>query len=331
MTRDQARKLLGGYATNSLTESERQALYEAALEDQELFNALQDEQTLKELLADPVSRAQIHQTLVTPASTRAPFWSRPWTWGGVVGAVAATVLILAVLRTTPPQHQTVSYMKSAPAPPVVPRQAEPKPAEPTAPQPRAISRESRPAQRPQPVPLAPPPSSVADAVSHSAGVRSEAAQNAPPPPPPARAAVAPPEAAAFSGRTAAGLGGVVAGFSQPLLRYSLLKSDSSGTTAAGLNPGDAVRISVTPSITGYLSIERFAPSGEWARLYPNTEPGLLVTANTARIIPDTPIVAGENEQRLRLKLVPLSEADQLAKKDSSPIVIELTIGARKAP
>ena len=36
MTSEQARKLLGGYATNSLTEAERKALFDAALDDQEL-------------------------------------------------------------------------------------------------------------------------------------------------------------------------------------------------------------------------------------------------------------------------------------------------------
>ena len=40
-------KLIGGYATNTLTESERKLLFEAALEDQELFDALQQEQALK--------------------------------------------------------------------------------------------------------------------------------------------------------------------------------------------------------------------------------------------------------------------------------------------
>jgi len=44
-------KLLGGYATSTLTEQERKALFEAALDDQQLFNALADEEALKELLA----------------------------------------------------------------------------------------------------------------------------------------------------------------------------------------------------------------------------------------------------------------------------------------
>ena len=40
MTQDEIRKLLGGYATNALSAEERRILFEAALEDQELFNAL---------------------------------------------------------------------------------------------------------------------------------------------------------------------------------------------------------------------------------------------------------------------------------------------------
>ncbi len=40
MTQDEIRRLLGGYATNTLTDGERTALFEAALEDQELFDAL---------------------------------------------------------------------------------------------------------------------------------------------------------------------------------------------------------------------------------------------------------------------------------------------------
>ncbi len=53
MTRDEIRKLIGGYATGSLTEAERKPLFEAALEDQELFDELAREQALKEMLDEP--------------------------------------------------------------------------------------------------------------------------------------------------------------------------------------------------------------------------------------------------------------------------------------
>ena len=100
MTNDEIRKLLGGYATNTLTETERQALFEAALEDQELFDALHQEQALKDLLADPVSRAQIRQALEKP---RAAWWSRWWTWTAAASAVAAAVLVVAVTRSHTPE------------------------------------------------------------------------------------------------------------------------------------------------------------------------------------------------------------------------------------
>ena len=70
MTQEEIRKLLGGYATNSLTDRERTALFEAALEDQELFNALQNEDALRELLADPATREQVRLAL-EPADAHA--------------------------------------------------------------------------------------------------------------------------------------------------------------------------------------------------------------------------------------------------------------------
>lgn len=100
MSNDEVRKLLGGYATNTLTEAERKALFEAALDDQELFDALHQEQALKDLLDDPVSRDQIRRALDKPAAGAR--WPRWWAWTGAASAVAAAVLIIAVLRPTPP-------------------------------------------------------------------------------------------------------------------------------------------------------------------------------------------------------------------------------------
>ena len=58
---DHVRRLLGGYATGTLTEGERQELYAASLEDQQLFEALADEDVLKELLEDSAARATLLQ------------------------------------------------------------------------------------------------------------------------------------------------------------------------------------------------------------------------------------------------------------------------------
>ncbi len=354
MTHEQVRKLLGGYATNSLTESERRALYDAALDDQELFNALQDEQALKDLLADPLSRAQVQRALMTqPAHARVPFWSRPWTWGGVVGAVAASVLILAVIRSSPSNQQLAVKMK-APIPPPVLTQAAPKLDEPAARKPRQAAREFRQAAPSTPgafgTPAVPSTSGVSStttassapspSVANSISLRSEAARKAPPP---AAAAPSPPPPSPVAAQEAAGLrmlpsaglpgavGGALAGVNQPFLRYSLVRPDGSGITGGDMKAGDGVRLNVFSPVAGSLSLDQLAASGEWKRLYPDTEPGLLVTAGAARIIPDAPIVVAENEQRLRLTLIPLAVTDQLAKKTSPPVVVELTIAAKKAP
>ena len=59
MSREEVQKLLGGYATGTLTAEEQQALFEAALEDQELFDTLAREQGLRDLLRDPPARAEL--------------------------------------------------------------------------------------------------------------------------------------------------------------------------------------------------------------------------------------------------------------------------------
>ena len=50
MNHDEIQKLMSGYATGSLSESERRMLYEAALEDQDLFEQLSREHALKQLI-----------------------------------------------------------------------------------------------------------------------------------------------------------------------------------------------------------------------------------------------------------------------------------------
>ena len=63
------RHLLGGYATGTLTDDERARLFAAALDDQALFDALAEEQPLKDLLDDPESRGYLLAELDQPAQT----------------------------------------------------------------------------------------------------------------------------------------------------------------------------------------------------------------------------------------------------------------------
>jgi hypothetical protein len=65
---DDIRKLVGGYATGSLTDQERALLFEAALDDQDLFDELAQEHALKELLEEPGVRQRLASSLVTSPS-----------------------------------------------------------------------------------------------------------------------------------------------------------------------------------------------------------------------------------------------------------------------
>ena len=79
MSPEDIKKLLGGYATGTLTAEEQQALFAAALEDQELFDALAREQALRDLLSDPASRGRNcwpHWT--QPGTPDFHFWRRGW-------------------------------------------------------------------------------------------------------------------------------------------------------------------------------------------------------------------------------------------------------------
>jgi len=104
MLREDLEKLLGGFATNTLTEEERKALFEAALTDQALFNALADEQALKELLDDPRSRQQLLVSLEAKAQAKRWF-PQPWSWalaGSLAAAVLAVTLVMREAGVPPP-------------------------------------------------------------------------------------------------------------------------------------------------------------------------------------------------------------------------------------
>src|SRR5580700_4750679 len=100
MSREEIRKLLGGYATDTLSEAERRALYEAALEDQELFDELAKEQALREVLQDPSARQQLIEAL---GPAREPFAARMWRWMrqpamlAVAGGLAVLLIVGGIL------------------------------------------------------------------------------------------------------------------------------------------------------------------------------------------------------------------------------------------
>ena len=96
-------QLLGGFAADTLTPEEKERLYSAALGDQQLFDALADEQSLKELLANPAVRRRLLQALNQTATQTGTGDTAAWldwfrrpsglAWaGGLAAAVIAVVL-----------------------------------------------------------------------------------------------------------------------------------------------------------------------------------------------------------------------------------------------
>src|SRR5881628_1310640 len=112
MKDEDIRNLLGGFATDTLTDRERELLFTASLTNQELFNALADDQALRELLSDPASRRQLLKAL-QPAESgffeRLTAWMRrPASWAVAGSVMAALVVAVAIRQSRPPVLQQSS-------------------------------------------------------------------------------------------------------------------------------------------------------------------------------------------------------------------------------
>lgn len=139
MNRPEAAKLLGGYAAGILTDSEKQALFSAAMEQQELFDALMDEEALRELLADPEARKRLLAVLPQSEERKVQkLWRRPAFIGLAASLFALVTTSLVVWRrslpatpsetSAPPQiHEAVVQDKAEPASssPALPKPASP--------------------------------------------------------------------------------------------------------------------------------------------------------------------------------------------------------------
>jgi hypothetical protein len=108
------RDLLGRYATGSLTVEERKRLFDAALDDQELFEELAREDEMKELFAGPGVRDRLIRALEPPKRRLS------WVWAlapvAVLGAVVMVVLMRPVPKPQPqPQQVAVATTPASPA------------------------------------------------------------------------------------------------------------------------------------------------------------------------------------------------------------------------
>jgi hypothetical protein len=147
MSREEVQKLLGGYATGTLTAAEQEALFAAALEDQELFDALMKEQPLREVLRDPTARAELLAALDGGAARR-PWWQwRPLIAGVAVAGLAAVAVVAwrDMRRETTPV--TIAELKKAEPPPSAAAPAAPPV---PAPQPTPSQRSATPKAKRQP-------------------------------------------------------------------------------------------------------------------------------------------------------------------------------------
>jgi hypothetical protein len=183
----QAEKLIGGWVAGTLTESERSVLLRASLENQALFDAMADEEGMREVLADPAVRREL-AAMLQPRRTDG-FWQRLFKPGPMAAFGTAVLAMMAffVMRRPALEERALApasavLKNEAPAAPVITSQsAKPEPV-------RAARRKSR------PLPPAPAP---AQAEPEKRDVAAGARREAPPLAlPPAAPVVAPPAAAA---------------------------------------------------------------------------------------------------------------------------------------
>ncbi len=116
-----AERLLGGYATGTLTETERKALFEAALNHQAIFDALMDEEALRELLSDPEAKAQLLAALAAARPKPVPFWRHPGLLGAAASLLVASLAGLAYLRNPKAEAPAARQESTRPEPPPGPQ------------------------------------------------------------------------------------------------------------------------------------------------------------------------------------------------------------------
>jgi hypothetical protein len=110
--------LVGGYATGNLTPEERRKLMAAAVRDQEAFDALMEEEVLREVLADPGACARLRDAV----SVKPLKWYRhPLAWGAVSAITAAVFLVAMFLPfqskpVAPSAVQIAKHIEPEPSP-----------------------------------------------------------------------------------------------------------------------------------------------------------------------------------------------------------------------
>ena len=249
-----AERLLGGYAAGTLTPEERQALYSAALEDQQLYEALVREEPLRDLLADPAARANL---LAALDHVLKPWYYREIHPGIIAAAVSAALIAVLVVKFWP--------VRIAPPINVISQAELPQPAKSELPtflfsERQAATARSNPLPAPPVVPAAPSPSELPSAIKNV--LAQSSARPAPPESPSPDVAtdalIVRPQAFAR------------AAVAVPTLevRYTILKKLPTGAFTPvdpqqELESADETVIRLEPNVNGFLYVLERADSGDW--------------------------------------------------------------------
>jgi hypothetical protein len=321
MKAEDIRKLLGGYATGTLTEEERKVLFEAALSDQDLFNELAGEQALKELLEDPGARRQLLNALdeEQPLPQRLKGWfGRPVSWA-MAGGLAAVVLLVAVLvrTTTPPARPEPTLIAKREAAPIseterltpLPLAA---PAQKAVPKPKAFS----------------PPSPAPREKLVVAEVRQEIRPTLAKPESP----VAAPMAAGYEVKEKA-FRPDIAG-QPPPIRYRILRGDAQGNYAevepqTAFQSSDLIRVAFEPSESGQLQVTSTGAGGSSKVVFNNSvEKGATYSLD---VPPGEQKFAAVFSRQLPPRAGAQVGMVAISAVEPAPVVIEIPIRRQPAP
>jgi len=112
------RDLIGRYAAGSLSDAERRRLFDAALEDQDLFDELSREHSLKQLIDSPGARDRLIAALAPPPA--ASSWKKNLIWvlaAMFVIGMSSTAVIIMRNSLRPTQVAQLQEPTQPPAPP----------------------------------------------------------------------------------------------------------------------------------------------------------------------------------------------------------------------
>jgi hypothetical protein len=272
VSREEIHKLLGGYATDTLTNAERKALFEAAMEDQDLFDALAAEQPLRELLQDDRARRELLAAL-EPAKQPAPKrWVFSHAWMAAAASVCVAAIALGLVWRMQPPRPNVTFVAQAPLAAdrmLPPPTALPQASERADPQ-RSQDISKREQERPFAIRMAPPARNEMVVVPEAPAPVMAGAQAAPEmrfvePPSEAKKEAVEDSKVEFVFRSQAEQETAQVGKANfPLQakfvaqRYRLFRKDSAGVfqemPAPDVSRGDTILFEVTPSRDGQLTV-----------------------------------------------------------------------------